>query len=122
LKNVSLLQFATHYNWNKDSVCTKHGKNGALAYIVNIWPHYQPNIDNAEVYEKYCYARMILHHPFGKTPDELLCGPDLLLMPIVNLENMSAGQLHIRLNVLTRVINIQMTHFPLLQKLQSTQR
>jgi hypothetical protein len=77
LKDVSLLQFATHYNWNKDNVCTKRGSHGAKAYIVNVWPRYRPDIDNEELYEKYCYARMILHHPFEKDPKELLCGADL---------------------------------------------
>ena len=40
--------------------------------MVNVWPCYQPDQDEPEIYEKYCYARMILHHPFVNDPQELL--------------------------------------------------
>ena len=67
LKNVSLLQFATSWNW-KGNKYTKRGSRGAKPFVVNVWPRYQPDHDEPEIYEKYCYARMILHHPFDKDP------------------------------------------------------
>ena len=67
LKNVSLLQFATSWNW-KGNKYTKRGSRGAKPFVVNVWPRYQPDRDEPEIYEKYCYARMILHHPFDKDP------------------------------------------------------
>src|ERR1700683_1875191 len=71
LKNVSLLQFATSWNW-KGNKYTKKGSRGAKPFVVNVWPRYQPDRDEPEIYEKYCYARMILHHPFVNDPQELL--------------------------------------------------
>jgi PIF1-like helicase len=38
---------------------------------VQVWPRYRPDPDNAEIYEKYCYAKMILHHPFENSEDLL---------------------------------------------------
>src|SRR6202047_4147949 len=71
LANVSLLEFATHWNW-KGKKYSKRGSRGAKPFVVNVWPRYQPDQDEPEIYEKYCYARMILHHPFAKDPKELL--------------------------------------------------
>jgi hypothetical protein len=71
LENVSLLEFATSWNWRGQKY-TKRGTRGAKPFVVNIWPHYQPDRDEPEIYEKYCYARMILHYPFSKDPQELL--------------------------------------------------
>ena len=65
--NVSLLEFATHWNWR--GKYTKRGSRGAKPFVVNVWPCYQPE---PEIYEKYCYARMILRHPFVNDPKELL--------------------------------------------------
>ena len=71
LANVSLLEFATHWNW-KGKKYTLRGSRGAKPFVVNVWPRYQPDRDEPEIYEKYCYARMILHHPFVNDPKELL--------------------------------------------------
>ena len=71
LANVSLLEFATLWNWRGNKY-TKRGSRGAKLFVVNVWPHYQPDRDEPEIYEKYCYARMILHHPFVNDPQELL--------------------------------------------------
>jgi hypothetical protein len=65
--NVSLLEFATHWNWR--GKYTKRGSRGTKPFVVNVWPCYQPE---PEIYEKYCYARMILRHPFVNDPKELL--------------------------------------------------
>ena len=40
--------------------------------MVNVWPHYQPDKNVPETYEKYCYARMLLHHPFVNEPKDTL--------------------------------------------------
>jgi hypothetical protein len=40
--------------------------------VINLWPRYQPDRDEPEIYENYCYAKMILHHPFIGDPDEAL--------------------------------------------------
>ena len=71
LANVSLLEFATHWNWRGNQY-TKRGSRGAKPFVVNVWPRYQPDLDEPKIYEKYCYARMILPHPFDHDPTELL--------------------------------------------------
>ncbi|KAJ8469320.1 hypothetical protein ONZ45_g16931 [Pleurotus djamor] len=60
--NISLLEFATHWNWRGNSV-HRHGARGAPPYVVSIYPCYCPDPEDDD-FEKYCYARMILHHPF----------------------------------------------------------
>jgi ATP-dependent DNA helicase PIF1 len=63
IANVTLWEFAQ--NWEtKGGRYYKQGSRGAKPYIVNIWPRYYPDPDVSDIYEKYCYARMILHHPF----------------------------------------------------------
>ena len=64
---VSLLQFATSWNW-KGNKYTKRGSRGAKPFVVNVWPRYQPDQNEPETYEKYCYVRMLLHHPFINDP------------------------------------------------------
>ena len=71
LENVSLLEFAAGWNWRGNQY-TKRGSKGAKPFVVNIWPCYQPDRDEPETYEKYCYARMILHHPFINDPKDSL--------------------------------------------------
>ena len=77
LHQLSLLEFATFYDPSRSASksYTRRGQRNALPYVVQVWPHYQPDSDNAETYEKYCYARMILHHPF-ENPEDLLEGYD----------------------------------------------
>jgi len=67
---VTLWDFAQ--NWEiKGKHYYKRGSRGAKPYIVNLWPRYRPDPDEEEIYEKYCYAKMILHHAFHD-PKELL--------------------------------------------------
>ncbi|THU77626.1 hypothetical protein K435DRAFT_812277 [Dendrothele bispora CBS 962.96] len=67
LKEVSLLKFATDWEW----FCGYHTRN-ATPYVVNAWPAYSPDKSTPDVYENYCYARLLLfHHPFLKL-EELL--------------------------------------------------
>jgi hypothetical protein len=61
------LEFATGWNW-RGKQYTRRGSKGAKPFAVNIWPCYSPDQDEPESYEKYCYARMILHHPFVNDP------------------------------------------------------
>ena len=42
-----------------------------LPYVLNIWPRFKPDQSSEDEYENYCYARMILHHPFWEE-NELL--------------------------------------------------
>ena len=34
---------------------------------MRVWTRYLPDPEDEEQYEKFCYAKMILHHPFSKT-------------------------------------------------------
>jgi len=67
LEHVSLLEFATGWNW-RGKQYTKRGSKGAKPFVVNIWPCYSPDRDEPELYKKYCYAKMILHHLFVNNP------------------------------------------------------
>jgi DNA replication protein DnaC len=71
LATVFLLEFATLWDWDH-SKYTKRGSRGAKPYVVNVHPCYQPDLNSSEAWEKYCYAKMVLHHPFSNNPDELL--------------------------------------------------
>jgi len=70
LANVSLWEFATGWDWNGGY--HQRGSRGAKKYVINLWPRYQPDRDEPEIYENYCYAKLLLHHPFINDPDSLL--------------------------------------------------
>ena len=70
LANVSLWEFATTWDWKGGY--HRRGSRGAKKYVVNLWPRYQPDRDEPEIYENYCYAKLFLHHPFIDDPDSLL--------------------------------------------------
>ena len=70
LANVSLWEFATSWDWKGGY--HRRGTRGAKKYVINLWPHYQPDRDEPEIYENYCYAKLLLHHPFVNDPDSLL--------------------------------------------------
>ena len=42
----------------------------ALPRVVNIWPVYQPDKMNVEMYTNYCRVKLQLHHPY-RDMDEL---------------------------------------------------
>ena len=67
LENVSLLEFATTWDW-KGSY-HKRGSRGAKTYVLNISPKYSPNRDDPDQCDNYCYAKHLLHHPFKKISD-----------------------------------------------------
>lgn len=68
------MEFATRYDWSPTKKkYILRGSRGGKPYVVSIWPRFRPDPDHEEVYEKYCYAKMILHHPF-KNPNDLLEG------------------------------------------------
>jgi hypothetical protein len=70
LANVSLWDFATTWDWKGGYHL--RGSRGAKKYFINLWPRYQPDRDEPEIYENYCYAKLVLHHPFIGDPDSLL--------------------------------------------------
>ena len=72
LANVSLWQFATSWDWKGKSQYHLRGTRGAKKYIINLWPRPQPDRDEPEIYENFCYAKLLLHHPFTDDPDLLL--------------------------------------------------
>ena len=74
LQRLTLWEFAQNWDWKGQRVYKRgqrqrQGQDLVKPYIVRVQPRYQPNQDNEEEYEKYCYAKMILHHPFKKTED-----------------------------------------------------
>ncbi|KAJ3846347.1 hypothetical protein EV368DRAFT_89179 [Lentinula lateritia] len=68
IEQVSLLEFATHWDWRGRNL-HKHTRKSPFA--VGMWPLYTPDLHAPDLYEKYCYARLILHHPFRKVEDVL---------------------------------------------------
>jgi len=45
LANVSLLEFATGWNW-RGNLYTKRGSRSAKPFVVNVWPRYMPDRDD----------------------------------------------------------------------------
>ena len=94
LINVSLLEFATSWNW-KGNKYSKRGSRGAKPFVVNVWPRYQPNRDEPETYEKYCYARMLLHHPFINDPKDTLLKEHVDWIAAYHSDCVDPGHLHV---------------------------
>ena len=63
LEGVSLYEFYQWYDY-KAGRYTKRGSRGAKPYIVNVWPRFVGNPADAESYEKFCRAKVFLHHPY----------------------------------------------------------
>ena len=63
LEGVSLYEFYQWYDY-KAGRYTKCGSRGAKPYIVNVWPRFVGNPADAESYEKFCRAKVFLHHPY----------------------------------------------------------
>lgn len=93
LKDVSLLEFATSWNW-KGNKYTKRGSRGAKPFVVNVWPRYQPDRDEPEIYEKYCYARLLLHHPFINEPKDTLLKDHVDWIAAYHSDCIDQGHLH----------------------------
>ena len=94
LQHVSLLEFATSWNW-KGNKYTKRGSRGAKAFVVNVWPRYQPDEDEPETYEKYCYARMLLHHHFVNDPKDSLLKHHVDWIAAYQLDCIEKGHVHV---------------------------
>jgi hypothetical protein len=94
LKDVSLLEFATSWNW-KGNKYTKRGSRGAKPFVVNVWPCYQPDRDEPETYEKYCYARMLLHHSFINEPKDTLLKDHVDWIAAYQSDCIDQGHLHV---------------------------
>ncbi|KAJ7203574.1 hypothetical protein GGX14DRAFT_523418, partial [Mycena pura] len=70
LTNISYIDFLRHWNIRGKKL-TRRGRNGAAPYALNVWPRFSCDPEDAETYENWCYARLILHHPFVKESDLL---------------------------------------------------
>ena len=66
MRELTLWEFAQHCDW-KGKTIRRRGQRNAKPYVVRVWPRYLPDPEDEEQYEKFCYAKMILHHPFSKT-------------------------------------------------------
>ena len=70
LDNLSLYEFYQWYDF-KSGQYRRRGARGAKPYVVDVWPRFVGNPADAENYEKFCRAKVLLHHPH-RTLDNLL--------------------------------------------------
>jgi hypothetical protein len=70
LENVSLYEFYQWYDIKKGKY-KRRGTRGAKPYVVDVWPRFVGNPTDAENYEKFCRAKVFLHHPH-RSFDDLL--------------------------------------------------
>lgn len=75
LENLSLYEF---YQWYevKSNQYRRRGARGAKPYVVDVWPRFVGNPANTETYEKFCRAKVFLHHPH-RSFDDLLPNSDI---------------------------------------------
>lgn len=71
LENLSLYEF---YQWYdvKSEQYKRRGVRGAKPYVVDVWPRFVGNPADAENYEKFCRAKVLLHHPHRSFDNLLL--------------------------------------------------
>lgn len=62
LDDVSLLQLFRHYQWNPHR--NQFTRRPNAVRVVNIWPVYQPDRMNLDMYTNYCRVKLQLHHPY----------------------------------------------------------
>ena len=48
---------------NIDDGGTKAGQSWGKPYVVDVWPRFVSDPADAEGYEKFCRAKVFLHHP-----------------------------------------------------------
>ena len=60
--NISLYEF---YQWYdiKSGQPIRRGARGAKPYVVDVWPRFLGDPADSENYEKFCRAKVFLHHP-----------------------------------------------------------
>jgi ATP-dependent DNA helicase PIF1 len=71
LENISLYEFFQWYEV-KNNQYKRRGTRGAAPYVVDIWPRFVGDPADAETYEKFCRAKVFLHHPHRSFDDLLL--------------------------------------------------
>ena len=71
LEHISLYEF---YQWYdvKGGEYKRHGVCGAKPYVVDVWPRFVGDPADAETYEKFCRAKVLLHHPHRSFDNLLL--------------------------------------------------
>ena len=62
LQHISLYEFCQWYEY-RDGMYKKRGLHGAKPYVVDVWPRFVGDPADAEGYEKFCRAKVFLHHP-----------------------------------------------------------
>ena len=62
LHNLSLYEF---YQWYdvKSNQYKRRGSRHAKPYVVDVWPRFVGDPADADAYEKFCRAKVFLHHP-----------------------------------------------------------
>jgi hypothetical protein len=51
---------------------TRRGGRGAKPYVVDVWPRFVGNPSDADTYERFCRAKVFLHHPHHDFDDLLI--------------------------------------------------
>ena len=75
LDNISLYEFCQWYDV-KSGQYKRCGSCGAKPYVVDVWPRFIGDPADAENYEKFCHAKVLLHHPH-RSFDHLLLDTDI---------------------------------------------
>ena len=70
-ENLSLYEF---FQWFevKSGTYYRRGACGAKPYVVDVWPRFVGNSAEAEAHEKFCRAKVFLHHPHRSLDNLLL--------------------------------------------------
>ena len=75
LEQISLYEFYQWYDVRKGK-SVRRGTHGAKPYVVDIWPRFVGDPADIETYEKFCHAKVFLHHPH-RIFDDLLTQSDI---------------------------------------------
>ena len=62
LEHIALYDFYQWYEVDHNKY-RRRGRLGGKPYVVDVWPRFVGNPANAENYEKFCRAKVFLHHP-----------------------------------------------------------
>ena len=62
LEHLSLYEF---YQWFdiREGRYVRRGAHGAKPYVVDVWPRFIGDPSDSDTYEKFCRAKVFLHHP-----------------------------------------------------------
>jgi hypothetical protein len=79
-ENWTLLKYAHSIDYSsRNPGGHLRGGHGAKPYVLQVWPRYQPDPENEVFYEGWCYAQMILHHPFSNPEGQVDSWKEVLL-------------------------------------------